>query len=79
MLQFELIDPDKISVTVTSPDELIIDEDEQEVRELGNILKTDEEEYKFHTTPKKYFHALWWIKDGDFELLKEKLIDLNSG
>ena len=78
MLEFELIDQNKIVVTVTSPDELKTAENEPKTRELGNILKTITEEYEFRTTPKKYLHALWWIKDGDLELLKEKLIDLNS-
>ena len=78
MLEFDPIDSNKIVVTVTPPDEPQITEDEIETRELGNIIKTIAEEYEFHTTPQKYLHALWWIKDGDLELLKEKLIDLNS-
>ena len=78
MLEFEPIEPNKIMVTVTSPDELKTGENEIETRVLGDILKTDKEDYEFHTTPKKYFHALWWIEDGDLELLKLKLSDLNG-
>ena len=79
MLNFQLINEDNITVTVYPPGENEVTENELDVRELGDIIKTSLNEYEFHTTPQKYLHALSWIEDGDLEKLKEKLNDLNSG
>ncbi len=76
MLKFELVDQDNIEVSVIPPEEK--QSIDNETRFLGEIVK-GMSEYKFFTTPSEYFHALWWIEEGDLDDLKQKLLELNGG
>ena len=78
MLKFEHIDQYNIEVSVMPPEELLTTENENETRELGDIIKDEKEDYLFFTTPTKYFHALWWMNDEDLQELKQKLLELNG-
>ncbi len=77
MLKYEYLDPKNIEVYVYPPEDQKTIENEDDTRFLGDITK-GLNDYQFFTTPKKYFHALWWVEDGDLEDLKEKLSELNG-